>query len=210
MDATVKLTAIEQGMPVYGADGDLLGPVEAVHTAGIAVRGHTVPAAAITRVDADGVHLLLARAAFATAQEPSAVGAVADRATHGDQLVIPVVEERLVVGTREVDLGEIMIRKRVVVEERLVPVTLRREEVEIVRREAGQPWPAGMVEDEPGVEVTRLPLRGEEPALDISQVVAREVVVERGVQAEERQAAGTVRREQIAIDEYQGGRDPER
>jgi hypothetical protein len=36
------------------------------------------------------------------------------------------------------------------------------------------------------------------------------VVVERGVQAEERQAAGTVRREQIAIDEYQGGRDPER
>jgi uncharacterized protein (TIGR02271 family) len=104
---------------------------------------------------------------------------------------------------RAVDLGEIMIRRRVIVEERLVPVTLRREEVEIVRREAGQPWPAGMVEDEPGVEVTRIPLRGEEPALDVSQVVAREVVVDRAVRVEERQVTDTVRREQIAIDEYQ-------
>jgi len=75
MGAAVNLSAIEQGMPVYGADGEPLGPVEAVHAAGIHVFNHSVPAAAIARVDAAGVHLLLARAAFAAVQEPPAVGA---------------------------------------------------------------------------------------------------------------------------------------
>ena len=202
MGAAVDLTTIEPGMVVYGADGEVLGPVEAVRADGIQVLCHAVPAAAITRVDAAGVHLLLARAAFPNAQTPP-TGADDATATHGEQIVIPVVEERLTVGTREVDLGEVIIRRRVIEETTMVPVTTRREEVEIIRREAGQPWPGGTDADttEPGVEITRIPLRGEEPVIAIRQVVTREVVIDKGRIAEERQITDTVRKEHVAVEE---------
>jgi len=51
-------------------------------------------------------------------------------------LVVPVAEERLAVGTREVNLGEVEIRKRVVEETIMQPVTVRREVVEVVQRDA--------------------------------------------------------------------------
>jgi len=199
MSADVDLTMIEPGMVVYGADGEVLGPVEAVQAASIHVLRHMVPAAAITRVDATGVHLMLARAAFATAQAPVLNADAAT--THGERMVIPVVEERLTVGTRDIDVGEVVIRKRVIEEERLVPVTYRREEVEIIRREAGQPWTPGADEAAPGVEITRIPLRGEEPVLGIRQVVSREVVIDKGRVAEERQITDTVRREHVEVEE---------
>ena len=47
-----------------------------------------------------------------------------DREVH-----VPVVEEQLQVGKREVELGEVEIRRRVVEEQQTVPVTLRHEEV---------------------------------------------------------------------------------
>ena len=203
MSADIDLTTIAPGMVVYGADGAVLGPVEAVQAASIQVLRHMVPAAAITRVDAAGVHLMLARAAFSAAPTPaaSAMSAGDATATQGEQIVIPVVEERLTVGTREVDLGEVIVRKRVVEETTMVPVTTRREEIEIVRREAGQPWPPGADEAAPGVELTRVPLRGEEPVIGIRQVVAREVVIDKGRVAEERQITDTVRREHVEVEE---------
>jgi stress response protein YsnF len=53
-----------------------------------------------------------------------------------ERIVIPLAEERLAVGTRQVDLGEVEIRKRVVEETVMQPVIVRREVVEIVRRDA--------------------------------------------------------------------------
>ena len=199
MSAEVDLTTIAPGMVVYGADGAVLGPVEAVQAAGIRVLRQAVPAAAIARVDAAGVHLLLARAAFPTAPTPAADTMSA--ATSGERIVIPVVEERLTVGTREIDLGEIIIRKRVIEETTLVPVTTRREEIAVVRREAGQPWPPGADEAAPGVELTRFPLRGDEAVIGIRQVVAREVVIDQGRVAEERQITDTVRKEHVTVEE---------
>lgn len=202
MSADVDLTTIRPGTVVYGADGDTLGLVEAVHAESISVLNHTIPAAAITRVDATGVHLLLARAAFTASQGQTATtGAVAAAMAVGEQLVVPVIEERLIVGTRQTDMGAVTIRKRVVEEEQLIPVTYRREEVAIIRREAGQPWPADAGEAGPGVEVTRILLRGEEPVIGIRQVVAREVVIDREARVEERQITETVRREHVAVEE---------
>lgn len=201
MSADVDLTTIRPGTVVYGADGDTLGLVEAVHTGSIGVLNHTVPAAAITRVDAAGVHLLLARAAFTASQGPATTGAVAAAMSVGEQLVVPVIEERLIVGTRQTDMGAVTIRKRVVEEEQLIPVTYRREEIAIIRREAGQPWPADAGEAGPGVEVTRILLRGEEPVIGIRQVVAREVVIDRDARLEERQITETVRREHVEVEE---------
>jgi hypothetical protein len=50
------------------------------------------------------------------------------------QIVIPLAEERPVVGYREIDLGEFIVVKRVIEEERTVPVIIRREVVERVHR----------------------------------------------------------------------------
>lgn len=52
------------------------------------------------------------------------------------QIVIPLAEERPTVTHRPVDLGEIIVVKRVIDEERMVPVTIRREIVERVTRAA--------------------------------------------------------------------------
>ncbi len=51
-------------------------------------------------------------------------------------MTFPLAEERPVVTYRENDLGEIIIIKRVIEEERLMPVRIRREVLEVVRRNA--------------------------------------------------------------------------
>ena len=68
MEEEMMLSDIAPGTPVYGVDGELLGPVEAVDEGhSLRVLEHHVPPAAITRVDDDGVHLQLAKAAFTAA-----------------------------------------------------------------------------------------------------------------------------------------------
>ena len=57
---------------------------------------------------------------------------------------VPVAEERLTVGKREVELGAVDIRKTVTEEEQTAPVTLRRDEVNVQRgRCRGSPAQAG-------------------------------------------------------------------
>lgn len=60
-----------------------------------------------------------------------------------DRLAIPLAEERVTVGMREVVIGEVVMRKRIVEEERMVPVIIRREVVEVVRLAPGESLPAG-------------------------------------------------------------------
>lgn len=66
------------------------------------------------------------------------VTAVPDVRTEGDLTVIPVVEEVLVVEKRLVLREEIHIRRRRETQEIAVPVTVRRQSVEITR-ESGEP-----------------------------------------------------------------------
>src|SRR4051812_11399439 len=115
------------GMPVYGADGQLLGEVAAADDEALTVETTRIPWSAVGRVGGWAIHLRAASLAAAVRAESPG---------QDDQIVVPVVEERLTVGTREVDLGEIEIRKRVVEETVMQPVTVRREVVEVVRRDA--------------------------------------------------------------------------
>lgn len=140
MAGWLDLDAVAPGTPVFDADGVPLGPVEASAGGALRVRGQIVAPDTIDRVDPSGIFLRLTRAAFAggvPGAAPAAPGRTpaADRVpVGGDHLRFPLAEERPVVTTRQVDLGEIIIIKRVVEEERLVPVTLRREVLERVRR----------------------------------------------------------------------------
>jgi len=140
MAGWLDLDAVAPGTPVFDVDGIPLGPVEASAGGALRVRGQIVAPEQIDRVDPAGIFLRVRRAAFAVnvaGVTPDATGRTpADDAVPigGEHLRFPLVAERPVVTTRAVDLGEIIIIKRVVEEERLVPVTLRREVLERVRR----------------------------------------------------------------------------
>ena len=115
------------GMPVYGTGGQLLGEVAGADDAALTVETTRVPWPMVGRIGGWAIHLRAATLADAARSEAH---------QQDKQIVVPIVEERLSVETREVDLGEIEIRKRVVEETVVQPVTVRREVVEVVRRDA--------------------------------------------------------------------------
>jgi uncharacterized protein (TIGR02271 family) len=117
------------------------------------------------------------------------------------EIRVPVVEEQLQVGKREVDLGEVEIRRRVVEEQQSVPVTLRREEVEV--REVDTPDRPLRAGEEAFQEGTiRVAVHGEEAVVAKEAVVTGEVVVEKDVTQEQRQVSDTVRRTEVDFDEH--------
>jgi len=172
------------GMPARAADGRPLGPVEAVEAGTLRVAGVAYPRAD-ARID-QGVVVLAPPGGAAPGTDA--------------RQVIPLAEERLRVGTRPIQLGEVELRRRVITEEHQVPVVAWREELIVQRRAPGQPWPPGM-EPGPDDEVTSIPLRGWEPVVAAEARVTREVMVERARVAEAGHVSATVRREQIAVDE---------
>jgi len=201
MSQHANYAGIKPGMPVFDAMGAALGPVEAIDATTLRIQEQNIPLDLIARVDAAGVHLHLASNSAETDRPAEALA-------QGGQLVIPLAEERLTVGTREVDLGEIIIRKRVIEEERMVPVIFRREEVEIIRREPGQPWSPEAILGE-GVEVTRIPINAWEPVVGTQAFVSREIVVEKRSVGEEQQVTGTVRRQHVSVERRYADARPE-
>jgi len=201
MSEHANYASITPGTPVFDALGAALGPVQAINANSLRVQSQDIPMEQIARVDATGVHLHLARAANTGSRSTETLQG-------GDQLVIPLAEERLTVDTREVDLGEVIIRKRVVEEERMVPVVFRREEVEIFRREPGQPMPPeALVAD--GAEVTRIPINAWEPVVGKQAFVSREIVVDKQSVGEIQRVTGTVRRQAVAVEERYADARPE-
>jgi len=146
-------------------DGSELGLVERFDGTQLQIPGWSIPVAAIDRVEQNVIHLRLSRDDFGAARGTASGNQASGNQASENQMVIPLAEERLTVGTREVMIGEVVIRKRVVEEERMVPVTIRREEVEFVRLAPGEPLPAGWGADA-GAEITRFPLHGSEPTPD--------------------------------------------
>jgi len=119
-------------------------------------------------------------------------------ATEG-ALRVPVAEERLAVGTREVELGAVAIRKTVTAEQVAVPVTLTREEVRVAERAVTERPATGA---DPFTEGTvRVPIRGEEAVVAKEAVVTGEVVVNKERVVEEGQLTDTVRREHVEVEE---------
>jgi uncharacterized protein (TIGR02271 family) len=133
------------------------------------------------------------------AQRSSATGATA----RGEEreIRVPVVEEQLQVGKREVDLGEVEVRRRVVEEQQSVPVTLRHEEVTI--EQVGTPVrPLQPGEDAFQEGTIRVKVRGEEAVVAKEAVVTGEVVVEKEVTTEQQTVSDTVRRTEVDFDEH--------
>jgi len=188
---------IREGMQVYGAGDRLLGTVERVREDGFDVAGEQYAQAAIARIAQNRVYV-----------RDAGVTATRSAAATGQQLVleqtantirVPIAEERLTVGTRQVTLGEAKIRKTVVEEQQTVPVTLTHEEVHIEEvAVAERPATGAMLFKE---ETIRVALRGEEAVVTKTAFVTGEIVIEKDAVAEERQVTDTVRKQRVDVDE---------
>jgi len=194
-------TNIQEGMQVYGAGDQMLGRVERVHGNGFDVAGQHYGRDSIVRVGHNRVYVRGTGTAEGTrAGMTEATRTSQATGANAGEVRVPVVEEQLQVGKREVDLGEIEIRKRVVEEEQTVPVTLRREEVNI--QQVGtpeRPLKAGEKAFDEGT--IRVPVRGEEAVVAKEAVVTGEVVVDKKVTSEQQQVSDTVRRTEVDFDE---------
>jgi len=209
-------------MTAFSLEGQEVGTVEMVDGDDLRIAGHPVQATEVVGIDRRGVHLRLPSSDFAAGTTSRYAGATAGKASNQvdtttdmvdnrqvlaasetddreGRIVIPLAEERLTVGTRDISIGEVLIRKRVIEEEQMVPVLVRREEVEVLRLAPGEAVPDDWQND-PTTEVTRLPLSGTEPAITKEAFVTREVVVNREARAEEQQVSDTVRRTQVEND----------
>jgi len=184
---------IQEGMQVYGPNDQMIGRVESIHGNGFHVAGQHIGRDQVTRIEHNRVYLQGTGAMMGT-NRSTATGA-----TEGE-VRVPVVEEQLQVGKREVDLGEVEIRRRVVEEQQSVPVTLRREEVHV--EQVGTPARPLQAGEEAFQEGTiRVPVRGEEAVVAKEAVVTGEVVVEKDMTTDQQQVGGTVRRSEVDFDE---------
>ena len=131
-----------------------------------------------------------------------AVAAFVDPGTRpiaDDPDAMTISEERLVVSTRPVETERVRLRKRIVEREVMVPVTLRHEELEIVRE------PVTDLPAEPGTEVTEgvaaeVVLHAERPVIGRSTVPVERVRLVKSYVQEEITVEGEVRREEVEVD----------
>jgi uncharacterized protein (TIGR02271 family) len=144
------------------------------------------------------------RAAGGTAKTGRAAtgGTEADRVIGREEgaIRVPVVEERLEVGKRQAELGEVQVRKTVTEEQQTVPVTLERDEVRV--REVDVPdRPLRVGEDAFEEGTIRVPVRGEEAVVAKQAVVTGEVVIDKERTTEQHQVSDTVRKQRVDVEE---------
>lgn len=123
--------------------------------------------------------------------------------------VIPVVEEQLVVGKREVERGGARVRSYVSEVPVHEQVRLREERVNVERHRVDEPLPAGMQDDpfrEREIEVTAT---SEEAVIGKNARVVEEVVVSKTAGERVEQIDDTVRRTEVDVDR-DGGMDRDR
>nr|WP_298720558.1 YsnF/AvaK domain-containing protein [uncultured Steroidobacter sp.] len=126
--------------------------------------------------------------------------------TMGEEQSIPVAEERLRVGKREVDRGGVRVRSYVVEEPVREDLSLREERVEIEQRPTqGAAEATGDVFREQTIEVSE---RGEEPVVAKDAVVTGEVVVRKTAEEHTETVEDTVRHTEVDVDDTRGAAKP--
>lgn len=130
-------------------------------------------------------------------------GGVVDRDVSGGDVVneerVPIVEESLVVGKREVERGHIRVRSRVVESPVQEQVSLRAEHVEIERRSVDQPVShADAVFGDRTVEMTAT---SEEAVVGKEAHVVEEVVISKDATQRSETIKDTVRHTEVDIED---------
>jgi uncharacterized protein (TIGR02271 family) len=124
----------------------------------------------------------------------------AARVSEDDEIRIPVMEEELTATVREQDAGAVRIEKRVVAEDRVLEVPVTEERIHVERRvvdRAATSADAGAFEE----TIIDVPLRSETVDVQKHARVAEEVIVSKDAVQRTEQVRGTVRREEVYVDE---------
>jgi uncharacterized protein (TIGR02271 family) len=116
----------------------------------------------------------------------------------GESIRVPVHEEEIIPVKREVDRGAVRIEKELVTEERTVTVPVTEERIRVTRVATDAPVSGEAAFEEGVIEV---PLHGEEVELEKVARQTGEVVVEKEAVQHTEQVGGTVRREEVRVDD---------
>jgi uncharacterized protein (TIGR02271 family) len=135
-----------------------------------------------------------------TTTTPSTAATTATTARTGESEAIPIVQEELAVGKRQVERGKVRVRSFVVERPIEEDVTLREERVDVERRPVDRPV-GTLPEDafrEREIEVTA---RGEEPVVSKEARVVEEVVVHKDEDTRTERVRDTVRRTDVEVED---------
>jgi len=144
-----------------------------------------------------------------TAGSGSALGtasmnASSERVSTGDE-VIPVAEEHLSVGKRDVSHGRVRIRSYVVETPVSEQVNLREERVEVERRPVSGTMQAGSLSGDPFQERTiEVEERGEEAVVSKEARVTEELVIRKDVEQRTETVSDTVRKTEVEVEDERG------
>jgi uncharacterized protein (TIGR02271 family) len=143
----------------------------------------------------------------ASATAPGATG-LPDRASstaRGTDEVIPVAEEELHVGKREVNRGRVRLHSRVIERPVQEQVTLREERVDVERRPVSGTTQAGALGGDPFQERTiEVEERGEEAVVSKEARVVEEVVVRKEADQRTETISDTVRKTEVDVEDERG------
>ena len=128
-----------------------------------------------------------------------------DHRDAADERSIPVVEERLQVGKREVERGGARVRSYVTETPVHEQIRLRNERVEVERRAVDRPLTDA--DDAFRDQTIEMTARGEEAMVDKEARVVEEVVVRKTSDEQVRDIDDTVRRTEVEVDEDIGKSD---
>lgn len=218
---------------VFGSDGEKVGSVSAVYPGYIVVEkgfffptDYYIPRSEVASNDGNRIYLAVSKndalhrgwdkapgdLETAGMSAPRGVALGVDRlvgtqvaATEGE-LRIPVVEEELVATVRPQQAGAVRIEKDIVSEERFLDVPVTEEHVRIERRVVDRPATAAdaaVFED----TVIEVPLRSETVDVQKQARVIEEVVISKEAVQRTERVSGTVRKEEVHVDE-DGVTDP--
>ena len=181
---------LKEGVSIFDENGQFLGPVERVSNDSFYFNGQSYPFTSISRYDSKGVYL-------------STTGGVGHSVGTNEEMVLPVVEEEIAVGKREVERGGVRITSQVTEQPVEAQVKLHEEHVKIDRQTVNRPvTDADLTAFKEGViEVTET---AEEPVVSKQARVVEEVRV--GKQATDRTETvrDTVKKTEVEVQEFDG------
>lgn len=120
-----------------------------------------------------------------------------ERAARGEAVKVPISEEEVNVGKREVQHGEARIRKEVHTETVNTPIDLKREELVIERIDTG----GGEVPEDAFREgEVRVPLMKEEAVVQKQARVVGEVRIGKKAETSRENLSSTIRKEEVKVD----------
>ncbi|WP_246529705.1 YsnF/AvaK domain-containing protein [Microvirga zambiensis] len=125
------------------------------------------------------------------------------RARDSDE-VIPVAEEKLHVGKREVNRGRVRLHSRVIERPVQEQVTLREERVDVERRRVSGSTQAGALGDPFQERTIEVEERGEEAVVSKEARVVEEVVVRKQADQRTETISDTVRKTEVDVEDERG------